>query len=100
MGKLECKKYTKVVWNSMMKEQQMQVHKLHEQQGIKLAVKQTSADASIAALEAKLGINSQPKEGDVKKKKGEAPKEPACGRNGGNSVLIHQASGAKCKEPG
>ena len=47
----------------MNREQQMQVHKLHEQQGIKHTAKQTSADARIAALEAKLRIASHPEEG-------------------------------------
>ena len=28
MGKIECTKYTKAVWNSMTKEQQMQASKL------------------------------------------------------------------------
>ena len=42
----------------MTKEQQMQVHELHEQQGIKPAIKQTRTDARIAALEEKFGINS------------------------------------------
>ena len=50
----------------MTKEQQMQVCKLHEQQGIKLTMKQTSAEAMIAALEAKLKITSQPKKDDGK----------------------------------
>ena len=61
----------------MTKEQQMQVCKLCEQQGIKPSPKQTSTDARIAALEAKLRITYQPKEGDVKKKEGETPEEPA-----------------------
>ena len=65
--KIKCKKYPKAVWNSMTKEQQMQVCKLHEQQSIKPAIKQTSADARIAALEVNHGINYQPKDGDVKK---------------------------------
>ena len=73
----------------------MQVRKLHEQQGIKPMVKQTSADARIAALEAKLWISSQPKEGNVKKMKGETPEESVQGRNRGNSEVICQASGAK-----
>ena len=38
-GKVECKKYPKAVWNSMTREQQMQVRKLHEQQGIKPTMK-------------------------------------------------------------
>ena len=38
----------------MTKEQQMQAHKLCEQQGIKPTMKQTSPDARIAALEAKI----------------------------------------------
>ena len=58
MGKIKCKKYPKAVWNSMTKEQQKQVCKLCEQQGIKPATKQTSTDARIVALEAKLGITS------------------------------------------
>ena len=52
----------------------MQVRKLHEQQDIKPATKQTSTDTRIAALEAKLGISSQPEEGEVKEKKGGTPK--------------------------
>ena len=51
----------------------MQVKKLGEQQGIKIAMKQTSEDTRIAALVAKLGICSQPKEDDIKKKEGETP---------------------------
>ena len=47
----------------MTREQQMQVRKLREQKGIKPTAKQTNADAGIAALGAKLGIASQPKEG-------------------------------------
>ena len=39
MGKIECKKYPKTVWNFMTKEQQMQVCKLHEQQGTKPVMK-------------------------------------------------------------
>ena len=39
MGKIKCTKYLQAVWNSMTKEQQMQVCKLHEQQHIKLAAK-------------------------------------------------------------
>ena len=38
-------------------------------------MKQPSADARIAALEAKLGICSQPKEGGVKETEEESPKE-------------------------
>ena len=63
-------------------------------------MKQTSSDAGIATLKTKLSINSQPKEGDVKKKEGETPKEQAWRRNRGNPVVICQASGAKCKESG
>ena len=49
----------------MSREQQMQVRKLCDQKGIKPAMKQTSAEARIAALEAHLGMISQPK-GDAK----------------------------------
>ena len=99
MGKVECKKYPKAVCNFMTREQQMQVCNVHEQQGIKPNMKQTSTDARIAALEAKLGITSQLEEGDVKKKEGGTPKEPKWGKNSGNPVVTHQTSGAKCKEP-
>ena len=98
-GNVEYKKYPKAVWNSMTKEQHMQIRKLQEQQGIKPAAKQKGADARIAALEAKLRISSQPEEGDIKKTKGETPKEPAWRRNRGNPMMTCQASGAKCKEP-
>ena len=78
----------------------MQVRKLCEHQGIKPATKQTNADARIATFEAKLGIASQPKEGDVKKKEGETPKEPQWGKNWGNFAVTHQSLHAKSKEPG
>ena len=59
----------------MSKEQQMQMRKLYKQQGMKAAVKQTSAEARIAALEAQFGIHSQPEEGDIMKKEGKIHKE-------------------------
>ena len=73
MGKVECKKYPKAVWNSMTKEQQMQVQKLHEQQGIKPTMKQMSTDIKIATLETKLRVSSQPEEDDVKKQRKRLP---------------------------
>ena len=73
----------------MTKEQQVQVRKLCEQQGIKLVVKRTSADARIAALEGNLRVSSWPKGGDVKKTKGETFKEPAQGRHRGSPVVTH-----------
>ena len=76
MGKVEGKKYPKAVWNYITGEQQMQVRKLQEQQGIKPTMQQTSTDARISALEAKLEITSRPEQGDVKEKEGETPKEP------------------------
>ena len=51
----------------------MQVRRLYEQQSIKSTVKQSSAEARIPALEAQLGINSQPKEIDIAKKEGKIP---------------------------
>ena len=84
----------------MTKDQQMQIHKLHEQEDIKPVIKQNSADAWNAALETKLRICSQPKEGDVKEKEGETPKEPAWRRNRRNPVLTCQASAANCKKIG
>ena len=95
MWNIKCKKYPMAVWNSMTKEQQMQVCQLRKQQGNKPAAKQTSTDARIAALEAKLGINSQCKESGVKKKEGEAPEEPASGRNRGNPAVTCQELSAK-----
>ena len=69
MGNVDCKNYPKIVWNSMIREHQMQERKLHEKQGIMPAMKQTSLDTGIVALEAKLRISSQSKEGDAKKTK-------------------------------
>ena len=62
------------------------MRKLCEQQGIKPAAKQTSADARIAVLEAKLWISSQSEEGNVKKKGVETPKEPPKGETNMNCV--------------
>ena len=83
----------------MSREQQMQIRKMHEQQDIKLVAKQFCTEARIAALEAQLMIDSQPGEGEIKKKGGETPKELAWGRNRGNPTVTHQALGGKCKEP-
>ena len=69
----------------MTKQQQMQVRKLHKQQAIKLAVKQTSAEARISALEAQLGIISQPEESGIKKI-GDTPTKPV----GGGTARILQ----------
>ena len=63
----------------------MQICMLHEQQGIKPTAKQTSADARIVALQTKLRITSQPKEGDVKIKERETTKEP---KGGGTGVIL------------
>ena len=89
MGKIECKKYPKAVWNSMM----------NEQQGIKPAMKQTSAEVRIITIETQLSISSQPMESGIKKKEGETPKQPALGRNKGNPMVTCQALSSKCKEP-
>ena len=66
---------------------------------MKPVIQRTSPEAKISALEAQLWVNSQPKEGDVKKKEEETPKEPAWGRNRRNPVVTHQVLGGKCKEP-
>ena len=71
----------------------MQVVKLHEQQGIKLTIEQTNAEARIAALETQLEIGFKPEEGDVKKREEQTPKEPAWGRNRENPAMTFQASG-------
>ena len=44
MGKIELKKYPKAVWNSMSKEQYMQVRQSHEQQCIKPTARKTNAE--------------------------------------------------------
>ena len=63
MGKIECEKYPKAVWNSMTNEHKMQVRKLGEQQGIKPNEKeQTCIEARINAFEEQLRGCSQPKE--------------------------------------
>ena len=94
-GKAKCKKYPKAVWNSMTRDQQMQARKLQEQQGIKPPTQQTSADARISALEAQLGITSQPKQRDVKKKKEGLPKKIS-GEKQGKSC--GDLPGIGCKE--
>ena len=99
-GNVECKKYPKAVWNSMTRDKQMMVIKLQEQQGIKSATRQTTADARISAFEAKLWLTSQPKQGDIKEKEGETLEEPKWGKNRGNFVVTCQALGSKHKEPG
>ena len=83
--------YPKAVWNFMMREQQMKVRKLCEQQGIMPSAKQTSADARFSALEAKFEISSHPEEGDVKKTEGQPLEEQGWVRNRGNPVVTHQA---------
>ena len=62
-------------------------------------MKQTSTDTRMAALEAKLGIVSQPEVVGVKKKEEETPEEPKWGRIIGNPAVTCQALGAKHKEP-
>ena len=59
----------------MVREQQMLVRKLYEQQGIK----PINTDVRMTDLEAWLKTNSQLNEGDVTKKEGETPPEPAWG---------------------
>ena len=76
----------------------MKVKKLQQEQGIKPAIKQTSADARNAALEAKFKTSSQPKESDVKKTKEETRKNQAWGRNRRNSAVNCQEFGSKCKK--
>ena len=66
----------------------MQVRTLQEQQGIKPAARQTSTDARISDLEAKLMITSQPEQGNVKEKEGEAPKDPKWGKTGEIPLLL------------
>ena len=81
----------------MMKEQQVQVRKLQEQQCIMPIAKQPSTYTRIAALEAWLGIKFQPKEGVAKKQRERFPKNQHGGEKR-NSVVTYQASDAKCKE--
>ena len=82
MEKVEFKMYPKSVWN-FIKEQQIEVWKLCKQQGTKPMMKQTSADARIATLEAKLGkllnlrrvISRKRKDRHPKNQKGEGTGE-------------------------
>ena len=67
--KIECRNYPIAVWNSISQQQQMQVRKLHEQEGISLLL--SCLMHKIAILNAWLGINSQPNKGDVMKNEGE-----------------------------
>ena len=81
----------------MTKKQQMQVVKLHEQQGIQPTTKHTSIVARIAALEAKLRISTQPKGVKSRKPRERLPKN----RHGGESdgilwwLIRHQAQSAR-----
>ena len=82
------------VWNSMSKEEQMQVRKWWEQQGIKPASTQPRVEAGIAAIEAHLQVNSQPEDDNAIKKKESHP-----GKKGEYPVTTSQVLGGKCKEP-
>ena len=84
-GKLEYKKYPKAVWNSMSKEQQMQVRKLREQQGIKPTVRQFMAKARITALRLSLGLILNPRRRILRRKR--------------DLTVTCQALGGKCKKP-
>ena len=64
-------KCPKVVWNSMSRVQQMKVRKMKEQQCIRPAFKQPSAEARIAVIEAQFRVISQSKEEDVMMKEGD-----------------------------
>ena len=77
----------------MTKEQQMQVRKLHEQQGMKPAVNQSSEGARIAALEAQLGISSQ-QGGRCQEEMWRNHKQPASGGNRGNLLARHRVANA------
>ena len=74
MGKIKCKRNPKAIWNSMTKEQQIKVRKLHEQQDIKPAMKQTITDAKITALDTQLRISSQPRRVMPRRKRERLPK--------------------------
>ena len=82
----------------MLREQQMQVQKLHGQQGIKPSSKQPSTEARISAIETQLRVISQPEVGEVMINEGEICGEAALGRNSGNPGATHQALGDKHKE--
>ena len=59
-GKIDCKKYPRALQNLMTKEKQIHVRKMQQEQGIKPIFRPASAEARVASLEAKLGINYQP----------------------------------------
>ena len=85
------------VWNFMSREQQMQVRKLQEQQGINPISKQPNAETRKAALETQLTVHYQPDKDDKIRKVGETPTEIAWGRNRGNHALParHQVASAR-----
>ena len=64
---------------------------------LKCSMNSKASSLPCNSLMQSLGLLLQPKQGDVKKKEGETPKKAMWGRNRGNSVLTHQASGAKNK---
>ena len=97
-GKVECKKYPKAVLNFITKEQQMQVRKLGQEQGIKPAIMGTSAEARVIALEAKFGVSSEPKQVKTEENLGETLNGLVLGRNRRNSAVTCQALDAKCKD--
>ena len=74
MGKIKYKKYPKAIWIFMTKEQQMQVCKLIEQQGIKPAKKQTNPDARIAVLRQSLGLILNPRRMMSRKRRERLPR--------------------------
>ena len=90
-GKVECKKYPKAVWNSMIKKKQMLVRKLQQEQGIKPATRMASTETGVAALKAKFRVSSQTEQVYAKENLGETLRGTVWGRNRRNSVVTHQA---------
>ena len=58
----------------MTKEQQIQIRKLQKEQGIKPTSRPTSTETKVAALEAKLGVSSQPGPDNAEENWGETSK--------------------------
>ena len=75
----------------------MQLKKLQEKLGIKLAMKQISVEARTIALEAQLMINFQFKKGDVKLE-GETSKT-SMERTRGNPAVTFKAMGGMWEGP-
>ena len=98
MESIKCKNVPKVVWDSMSREQQLQVMRLCGQQCIKHAARQFNTEAQIAAHETQFRSNSHPKMGDVVTREDKTTGEAEWGRNKSQLGLIYHATIVLCKK--